>query len=441
MEILFLFVLILLNGIFAMSEIALVTARKARLQRYIDEGDRGAIAAAQVGQEPTQLLSTIQIGITSISILNGIVGESVLAEPFARWLQANFVQLDPTMARYLATGLVVVGITYFSIVLGELVPKRLGQINPEAVARAVARPMLWLAAATKPFVKLLAGSTNLVLRLFGAHQSTAPAVTEEEIHAMLVEGADQGAIEHHEHAMVRNVFRLDDRQLGSLMVPRGDIVSLDPDESFEENLKRIEDTEHARYPVARNGLQEIFGVASARLLLKKALHHEIPDLRTDLQPPIYVPETLTGMELLENFRHSGSQLAFVVDEYGEVLGMVTLRDLMEVITGEFKPRSIEDAWAVRRADGSWLLDGLIPIPELKDRLELKEVPDEDKGRYHTLSGMVMYLLGRLPDTGDSVPWADWKLEVVDMDGKRIDKVLAARAVPLKSAENPPKEKA
>ena len=441
MEILFLFVLILLNGIFAMSEIALVTARKARLQRYIDEGDRGAIAAAHVGQEPTQLLSTIQIGITSISILNGIVGESVLAEPFARWLQAHFAQLDPTMARYLATGLVVVGITYFSIVLGELVPTRLGQINPEAVARAVARPMQWLATATKPFVKLLAGSTNLVLRLFGAHESTAPAVTEEEIHAMLVEGADQGAIEHHEHAMVRNVFRLDDRQLGSLMVPRGDIVSLDPDESFEENLKRIEDTEHARYPVARNGLQEIFGVASARLLLKKALHHEIPDLRTDLQPPIYVPETLTGMELLENFRQSGSQLAFVVDEYGEVLGMVTLRDLMEVITGEFKPRSIEDAWAVRRADGSWLLDGLIPIPELKDRLELKEVPDEDKGRYHTLSGMVMYLLGRLPDTGDSVPWADWKLEVVDMDGKRIDKVLAARSVPLQSDENPPKEKA
>ena len=441
MEILFLFLLILLNGIFAMSEIALVTARKARLQRYIDEGDRGAIAAANVGQEPTQLLSTIQIGITSISILNGIVGEAVLAEPFALWLQARFAQLDPTMARYLATGLVLVGITYFSIVLGELVPKRLGQINPEAVARTVARPMQWLATATKPFVKLLAGSTNLVLRLFGAHESTAPAVTEEEIHAMLVEGADQGAIEHHEHAMVRNVFRLDDRQLGSLMVPRGDIVSLDPDESFEANLKRIEDTEHARYPVARNGLQEIFGVASARLLLKKALHHEVPDLRTDLQPPVYVPETLTGMELLENFRQSGSQFAFVVDEYGEVLGMVTLRDLMEVITGEFKPRSLEDAWAVRRADGSWLLDGLIPIPELKDRLELKEVPEEDKGRYHTLSGMVMFLLGRLPNTGDSVSWADWNLEVVDMDGKRIDKVLAARAVPLQSEANPPKEKA
>ena len=439
MEILIIFTLILLNGVFAMSEIAVVTSRKARLKKYIDAGDKGAIAAAKVGEDPTNFLSTIQIGITSISILNGIVGESVLAEPFATWLQAQ-LPLDPVMARYLATGLVVVGITYFSIVLGELVPKRLGQINPEAVARVVARPMQWLATVSKPFVKLLAGSTHLVLRLFGAHNATAPVVTEEEIHALLVEGSDAGVIEHHEHAMVRNVFRLDDRQLGSLMVPRGDIVFLDPDKSWEENLRRVEESEHARYPVGRNGLQEILGVTSARQLLKKALHHEVPDLRVDLQPPVYVPETLTGMELLENFRHSGSMLAFVVDEYGEVLGMVTLRDLMEVITGEFKPRSLEDAWALRREDGSWLLDGLIPIPELKDRLVLKSVPDEDKGRYHTLSGMVMFLLGRVPQTGDHVPWGDWKLEVVDMDGKRIDKVLASRVVPLQSEPTSPQEK-
>ncbi len=432
MEILILFLLILLNGAFAMSEIALVTSRKARLQKLIDAGDRGAIAAAKAGQDPTRFLSTVQIGITSISILNGIVGESVLAEPFSIWLAAHF-PLEAQSARYLATGLVVVAITYFSIVLGELVPKRLGQLNPEAVARLVALPMLGLSTITKPFVWLLAGSTNLVLRLFGAHNATLPGVTEEEIHAMLVEGSDAGVIEHHEHAMVRNVFRLDDRQLGSLMVPRGDIVFLDPGKSWEENLKRVEESEHARYPVGRNGLQEILGVTSARQLLKKALHHEVPDLRVDLVPPVYVPETLTGMELLENFRKSGSMLAFVVDEYGEVLGMVTLRDLMEVITGEFTPRNIEDAWAVRRDDGSWLLDGLIPIPELKDRLELRGVPDEDKGRYHTLSGMVMFLLGSLPQTGDSVPWADWKLEVVDMDGKRIDKVLAAR-IP---AEGPP----
>ncbi|HEX4764453.1 MAG TPA: hemolysin family protein [Usitatibacter sp.] len=438
MEILFLFTLIFLNGLFAMSEIAIVTSRKARLQKYIDAGDAGAIAAAKVGEDPTHFLSTVQIGITSISILNGIVGESVLAEPTAKWLQEHLV-MDPKVASLVGTGIVVVAITYFSIVLGELVPKRLGQLNPESIARVVARPMHWLAAISKPFVKLLAGSTNLMLGLFGANELAAPSVTEEEIHAMLVEGTDVGVIEHSEHTMLKNVFRLDDRQLGSIMVPRGDIITLDPDKSFEENLKRIEESEHSRYPVARNGLQEIFGVISARLLLKKALHHEVPDLRSGLVPPVYVPETLTGMELLENFRKSGSMLAFVVDEYGEVLGMVTLRDLMEVITGEFTPKNLEDAWAVRRDDGSWLLDGLIPIPELKDRLELKDLPDEDKGRYHTLAGLLMYLLGRIPHTTDHVAFGGWKLEVVDMDGKRIDKVLANRQ-PVQSEPTPPEEK-
>lgn len=424
MEIPILLGLVLINGLFAMSEIALVTARTTRMQKFLEEGDKGAIAAVELGQDPTRFLSTIQIGLTSIGILNGIVGESFFAHPFAVWLQ--HYGMAAKTSEYFATGLIVVTITYFSIVLGELVPKRLAQSNPEAVARVVARPMQWLSMGVRPFGMLLTGSTHLVLRLLGVHNLEAPAVTEEEIHAMLVEGSDAGVIEETEHAMLRNVFRLDDRQLGSLMVPRGDIVFLDPDESWEDNLKRVEESEHARYPVARNGMQEIMGVTSALLLLKKALHHEVPDLRSDLQPPVYVPETLTGMELLENFRKSGSMLAFVVDEYGEVLGMVTLHDLMEVITGEFTPRNVEDAWAIRREDGSWLLDGLIPIDNLKDRLELKAVPEEDKGRYHTLAGMLMLLLGRVPRTADHVQWEDWKLEVVDMDGKRIDKVLAAR---------------
>ena len=438
MEIALLFALILVNGLFAMSEIALVTARNSRLQRHVEEGDRGAIAAIELGHDPTRFLSTIQIGLTSIGILNGIVGEAVFAHPFAVWLQGLGVQARAS--EYFATGIIVITITYFSIVLGELVPKRLAQANPEAIARIVARPMQWLSAILMPFGKLLSGSTHLVLRLMGVHNLEGPAVTEEEIHALLTEGSDAGVIEEHERTMLRNVFRLDDRQLGSLMVPRGDIVFLDPDESWEDNLKRVEESEHARYPVARNGMQEILGVTSARQLLKKALHHEVPDLRSDLHAPVYVPETLTGMELLENFRNSGSMLAFVVDEYGEVLGMVTLRDLMEVITGEFKPRNLEDAWAIRREDGSWLLDGLIPIDELKDRLEFKGVPEEDKGRYHTLSGMLMLLLGRVPRTADHVEWEEWKLEVVDMDGKRIDKVLASRALPP-SEPLPPTEAA
>jgi len=423
MEVGILFALILLNGAFAMSEIALVTTRKANLQRRAQAGDRGAAAAIRLGEEPTRFLSTVQIGITLIGVLNGVVGEATLAPPLAEWLRGR--GLGDTAASYLATGVVVAVITYFTIVIGELVPKRLGQLNPEAVARRVARPMEWIALASKPLVRLLSGSTTLTLRLLGLKDVPARPVTEEEIHAMLAEGSHAGVIELEEHQIVRNVFRLDDRQLGSLMVPRSEVMSLDAELPWEQNRARILESGHSRFPVVKKGAANILGVISARRLLRKTLVGEVPDLAADLQPPVFVPENLTGMELLQNFRTSGVQLMFVVDEYGEVLGIVTLRDLLEAITGEFKPRNAEDQWAVRRDDGTWLLDGLIPVPELKDRLELDSLPDEE--RYNTLSGLVMMLLGRLPETADRVECQGWRFEVVDMDGKRIDKVLAVRA--------------
>jgi putative hemolysin len=425
MEIALLFALIVLNGLFAMSELALVTARKARLQKLIDEGDGAAIAAVKLGEDPTRFLSTIQIGITSIGVLNGIVGEAALAAPLAIWLDT--LGVPPQYATVGATGLVVVVITYFSIVVGELVPKRLGQTYPETLARLVARPINWLAIATKPFVKLLSISTHALLRLLGVQDNGANAVTEEEIHAMLAEGTTAGVIESHEHAMVRNVFLLDDRQIGSLMVPRGDMTVLDVELSFEENLARIEKSDHARFPVLRGGLDNILGVINARQWLSHALRGEDRNLGTQpLQPPLYVPETLTGMELLDNFRSSDVHMAFVIDEYGQVQGIVTLQDLIEAITGEFRPRDPKTSWAVQRQDGSWLLDGHIPVPELKDRLQLSGVPEEERGRYHTLSGMMMLLTGRLPKESDAVNWEGWHLEIVDMDGKTIDKVLASR---------------
>ncbi|GMG93855.1 hemolysin family protein [Cupriavidus metallidurans] len=433
MEIAILLALILVNGLFAMSEIALVTARKARLQRHIDEGDRGAMAAVKLGEDPTRFLSTVQIGITSIGVLNGVVGESTLAAPLGVWLQG--FGISATTAGYVATAIVVAGLTYFSIVLGELVPKRLGQLAPEAIARMAARPISFLAVASTPFVKLLSSSTRLVLRLLGVKANRGPAVTEEEIHALLVEGSEAGIIEQQEHTMVRNVFRLDDRQLASLMVPRGDVVYLDVEASEDENLRRIEESDHARFPVVRGGMHDILGVVSARQMLAKRLRGEKAELTAVLQPAVFVPESVTGMELLENFRSSGGQVAFVIDEYGEVLGLVTLQDLVEAITGEFKPDAAGDEWAVQRDDGSWLLDGLIPIPELKDRIGLRAVPEEAKERYHTLSGMLLLLLGRLPQTTDAVQWEDWKFEIVDMDGKRIDKVLASR-VPAEDGPEP-----
>lgn len=423
MEYLVLLGLIVLNGLFAMSEIALVTARKPRLMKLAADGDRAAAIALELGTEPTKFLSTIQIGITSIGILNGIVGEAVLAEPFAVWLQTWGIEADN--AHIVATGAVVIVITYVSIVIGELLPKRIGQINPEPIARLVARPMQVLAVAARPFVVLLTASTQTLLRVFGIRQTTNASVTEEEIHAMLEEGSETGVIEQHQHAMVRNVFRLDDRQLGSLMIPRADIVYLDVNLSAEENLNLVLTSDHTRFPVCRNGLENVLGVIHAKQILAALTKGETPDFLTNLQTCLYVPEILTGAELLEQFRDNHMQMALVVDEYGSVEGLVTLHDVLEAVTGEFTPRNAEDAWAVQREDGSWLMDGAIPIPEMKDRLELKTVPEEDKHRYHTLSGMMLLLLGRVPSTGNYADWGGWRFEVVDMDGKRIDKVLIA----------------
>lgn len=424
MEILILIALIVLNGIFAMSELALVTAKRSRLARLAEEGDLSSEIAMRLGEEPTRFLSTIQIGITAIGILNGIVGEAALAAPLAVWLQA--MGIDKETGEVIATVLVVVIITYVSIVIGELVPKRIAQFNAEAIARQVARPISALALVSRPFVLLLSRSTEGILRLLGMRKLSSSDMTEEDIHAMLEEGSESGIIEKKEHEMVRNVFRLDDRQIGSLMVPRGDIVYLNIEQPLEANLDIAAKSEHTRFPVCRGGLQNILGVIGAKQLFTQLHATSTIDLSSQLQPSVYVPESLTGMELLEQFRASGTQMVFVVDEYGEVQGVVTLQDVLEAVTGEFKPRNAEDAWAVQRDDGTWLLDGLIPIPELKDRLELKRIPEEDKGRYHTLSGMMMWLLGRLPQTGDVAEWEEWRLEVIDLDGKRIDKVLASR---------------
>jgi putative hemolysin len=424
MEILFLLALVLLNGSLAMSEIALVTARRARLTRLAEAGDQAAALAIRLGEDPNRFLSTIQIGITSIGVLSGIVGEAAFVIPVTAWLET--LGLGHESSVIIATGMVVVGITYVSIVVGELVPKRLGQIDPEGIARLVARPMNAMSVVARPFVILLAWSTSTLLRLLGQLDQESPKVTEDEIEALLQEGSDAGVIDQSEHHMVRNVFRLDDRQIGSLMVPRGEIAWLDLNRPIEDNLARIERSEHSRFPVCRGGLDEILGVATMKQLFNQSLRIGEVDLAADLDPVTYVPESLTGMELLDEFRANGTQMVFVVDEYGDVLGLVTLQDVLEAVTGEFIPRNPEDAWAVQREDGSWLIDGLIPILELKDRLGLKNVPEEEKGRYHTLSGMLMLLLGRLPQTGDATEWEGWRLEIVDMDGKRIDKVLAAR---------------
>ena len=426
MDFVLLFFLILLNGVFAMSEMALTASRKARLQVMVEGEEPGARAAMDLHEHPTKWLSTVQIGITSIGVLNGIVGEAAFSEPVASWLQ-DTLQLRPKAASLTATGLVVAAITFLTIIFGELVPKRLGQMFPETVARLVAPPMNWLSTAARPFVWLLGTSTEAVLRVLGIRGGPSRSVTEEEIAASLEEGVDAGVIEAQEHQLVRNVFRLDDRQIGSMMIPRADIVWLDAGAPFEQMLDRMVHSGRSRYPVCRGSLDDVIGVVAAHTLLPPLAQGQQPDLNAHLKPPVFVPETLSGMELLEHFRQTSADMVFVVDEYGAVQGVITERDLLEAITGEFVGADPgEEAWATQRQDGSWLMDGLIPIPELKDRLEMKEVPEEERGRYNTLAGMVMLLLGRLPATGDSVEWDGWRFEVVDLDGKRVDKLLVQR---------------
>ena len=434
MDFLLIALLTLLNGVFAMSEMALASSRKARLSAMAEAGDKGAAASLELLNHPTQFLSSVQVGITSIGMLNGILGEAAFSAGLSDWLQ------DWGMAQgaadITATALVVTVITYVTIVFGELVPKRIGQLFPEAVARWVARPMTWVATGAKPFVRLLSLSTQGVLKVLRVDNAAARAVTEEEITASLEEGLDAGVIEEHEHQMVQNVFRLDDRPLTSLMVPRSDVAWLEAGDTVAQCLATIaqggERETHSWYPVCRGSLDDVLGIISVGRLLELGVGHEGP-IEPQAQAAVFVPETLTGMELLEQFRARAGRMVFVVDEYGVVQGLLTPGDLLEAITGELQPDAQIDAWATPREDGSWLLDGLMPVDELKTRLDIDELPDQERGRYNTLAGLLMAVSGHLPVTGERIACADWVFEVVDLDGRRIDKVLAQR-VPEVGAE-------
>jgi putative hemolysin len=427
MEVLLIALLTVLNGAFAMSEMALAASRKARLTAAADDGDRGARAALDLMDRPTQFLSTVQVGITSIGMLNGIVGEAAFAGDFSLWMQSLGMPL--TAAHITATALVVTVITYVTIVFGELVPKRIGQLYPETVARLTARPMLWMASATRPFVRLLSFSTQAVLRLLRVDTSAQRMVTEEEIEASLEEGVSAGVIEKQEHQMVRNVFLLDERPLTSIMRPHSEIEWLEASDTVAQALVKAAASGHSWYPVCRSGLEDVVGVVKAADLL--GLDQVNPDERigAHAKPAVFVPETLSGMELLDRFRVESSRILMVVDEYGVVQGMLTPLDLLEAITGELKPETQIDAWAVQRSDGSWLLDGAMPASELKARLDIEALPLEDKGRYNTVAGLLLAVGGRLLHTGEHVNCVGWRFEVVDLDGRRIDKVLATRVIP------------
>ena len=365
-----LFLLICLNGFFAMSEIAIVTARRTKLQMLAEDEAPGAKLALMLSENPTRALSTIQVGITSIGILSGIVGEAALVDPLSKVLIENF-SLNEATARGLSMAVVVISITYFSIVIGELVPKRIGQIGADSIARFVAKPIHWLAYIALPFVKLLSVSTEFLLKRLGI-QNNGQQLTEEEIHSMIDEGGESGVLDAQEHTMVRNVFRLDDRAVASLMIPRSEVEFIDLQDSREVNMEKILKSPYSRLPVCDGGLDEVRGIVTTRQLLKQMVQTGKPNFKAQDQyePLVFVPESLTGMELLENFRQNAASLAFVVDEYGAILGLVTPHDVLEAIVGEFTPNTPEDAQVIKKGENSFEVDGLLPIPELKDLLDI-----------------------------------------------------------------------
>lgn len=423
MEIALLLFLILLNGVFAMSEIAVVSSRKARLQRLAEDGSPGAHHALALHNDPSNFLSTIQVGITSVGILSGAIGEAALADPLTAWLN-GFSLVEP-YARIIALTIVVIALTYFSVVVGELVPKRLGLLAPEGTASLIARPMNALSAFARPLVWLLSTSSSLLLRLIGARPKDETPVTDDEINVLMEQGAEAGIFHESEQELVSNVLRLDEQRIVSIMTHRSDIYMIDLAAPEDEIRRRLADSPYKRIVVCRNGLEHIAGILLTSDLLKPALEGAALDIEKVLRPPLYVPESVTTTQLLENFRTAHMQFALIIDEYGELEGLVTITDVLTAIVGELP--SLSESDLVKREDGTWLVDGDVAIERLKSELDIdKDLPGEEENSYNTLGGFIMHMLGRIPATAEHFEWEGLRFEVVDMDRNRIDKVLVVR---------------
>ena len=429
MDLLLIVLLILLNGVFAMSEMAVVSSRKARLQNLSDDGSLGAEAALKLHQEPSSFLSTIQVGITLVGILSGAIGEAALADPLSEWL-GSFSFMEP-YARGVALTITVVTLTYFSVVVGELVPKRLALLAPEGIASLMSRPMMILARITHPLVVVLSGSCSLILRLLGARRREEPPVTDDEIKVLMEQGAEAGVFHESEQEIVSNVLRLDEQRISAIMTPRRDMVVVDLEEDEGTCWQTIVETPFSRLVVCRDGLEHVVGVLQKSDLLKAALPGggvTVSDLEALLRPPLYVPESVTTQQLLESFRRARLQFALIVDEYGDVQGLVTLTDVLAAIVGELSvPEAPEDRDMLQREDGSWLVDGDVGIERLKSVLDIgDDLPGEEERSFNTIGGFIMHVLGRIPMATDHFVAAGWRFEVMDMDRNRVDKVLLAR---------------
>lgn len=425
LEIVIILLLVLANGVFAMSEISIVAAKKVRLQQRAEDGDERAKTALALAHDPSQFLATVQIGITMVGVLAGAYGGATLAEKLAVPISQG-AMLAP-YAEAIALAVVVAGITFMSLIIGELVPKRIGLNNPEAIASWVARPMMTLSRIGAPAVALLTASTNLVLRTFGIKGNAEPNLTEDEIKALISQGAETGAVGATEENIVQRVFQLGDQRVAAIMTPRPDIEWIDVDASEEELREFLASHAHTQFVVCHGGLDEVLGIVRSADLLPMAFRGVNIDLRALTREALFVPDSMPAVQLLESFRGSHKHVALVMDEYGAVEGLVTVTDLLTAIVGELPGDAAEAVGEfVSRADGSWLVDGSASMESVLTHFALDPLPEDEAGAYHTIGGFVMARLGRVPKAADRFEWGGMKFEVMDMDGRRIDKVLVIR---------------
>ena len=424
-EILIIIILIVLNGIFAMSEFAIVSARKVRLRQRAERGDTRAATALELANEPTTFLSTIQIGITLVGIFAGAYGGVTIAKKLATSF-TSFPSLAP-YAEILSVTLVVIVITYLTLVFGELVPKRIALNNADNLAASVAKPMRFLSIIAAPFVFVLSRSVEVVMRVLNVRTPAGPPVTEEDIRSLLEVGTEAGVFEKAELRMVEGIFDLDDRRVESLITHRPDIIALDLDDSDDENLRKMITSGRSTFPAFRGNLDTIVGMVSVKNVLATMAESGSPDIEAAVTTPSFVPGTISVMKLLEYFKDSGLHAALVTDEYGSVQGLITLHDILEAIVGDVATFGVPEVEPVTTMeDGSWLIDGSTPVSELRDILSVQAFPGEEEGKYRTIGGMIIYILQRIPIPGDHVEIGGLRYEVVDMDGKRVDKVMVRK---------------
>jgi len=424
MDLLLLLILFFLNGLFAMSEMAIATARKSKLSTDARKGDRLSMTALRMAEEPSRFLSTIQIGITVTGILTGILSGQRIAARLDHWLQVLGVGAQHSATVSLV--LVVAFVTFFSLILGELVPKRLGMARPEFIARLMARPMDWISRLASPFIWVLSGATDLVAGMFGIRSSAADQVTEEEIKAIISEGTEAGTIEEIEQDIVENVFHLGDRRIGSLMTPRIDIAWLDLRATERANKERIKASIHSMFPVCSGDLDKMAGMVHVKDLLAAEFNEEAFDLRKHLRTPLYVPENIKAFKVLEKFNETNVHFAVVVDEFGSIAGLVTMNDLLDALVGDVEEEYEKEREIVDRGDGSFIVDASVPFPDFVRYFEIAVADGEELNEFNTVGGLVFSLARTIPATGARYRWKGYTLEVLDLDGRRIDKLMVKK---------------